>query len=518
MKRNQPPREKKLIAEIKNLRQRLEESEQTVEAIHRGEVDALVISGPQGDQIYTLTGAEHTYRVLLEGINEGAVTMTCDGSITYCNNRFTDITKAPPTQVINSSIYEFFSLTDRTVLKEILQKGGGGSEFYVQAKDGMVVPVYLSCTSVEMNGTPSRCLVITDLTVQRKNEERKLVEPFYRRIFDHIHEGALIFGFTERTSLKNGTIFYANYSFARLVKRPLPSVIGSSIFKIIRKEDIEDVTAMLRDTRLHGGQGREIQLTTGDGGLVSVLFSASQTLSKAVAYAIVTDLTEIKRREQESKRLANELLRAQEKERKRIANELHDGLAANLSAVKMALENKLGAMVANRPSEVRIEDLTALLQRNIEEVRRIMANLHPSMLDDLGIVATLQWFCREYQKMYPHINVELQLSASEEEISAPLKTTIYRISQESLNNIAKHSHANSVTLSLKNGGKSIELEIKDNGQGFDLSAISKRKDHTTGFGLGSMRERAEILGGSFSIESSVGAGTSIRASWPITSE
>ncbi len=515
MKRNQPPREKKLIAEIKNLRQRLEESEQTVEAIHRGEVDALVISGPQGDQIYTLTGAEHTYRVLLEGINEGAVTMTCDGSITYCNNRFTDITKAPPTQVINSSIYEFFSLTDRTVLKEILQKGGGGSEFYVQAKDGMVVPVYLSCTSVEMNGTPSRCLVITDLTVQRKNEERKLVEPFYRRIFDHIHEGALIFSFTERTLLKSGTIFYANNSFARLVKKPLPNVIGSSIFEIIREEDIEGAKAMLRDIRLHGAQGQEIHLTTTDEGLVSVLFSATQRLSKAVAYAIVTDLTEIKRKEQELRRLASELLFAQEKERKRIANELHDGLAADLAATKMGLESKLNSIMNNTASEIRIEDLITRLQANIVEVRRIMSSLHPSLLDDLGITATIQWYCREYQKTYPHINVELQLSAPEDQMSPPLKTATYRICQESLNNVAKHSKANLVIISLKKSGNRIELAIKDNGKGFELRKELQRKDQMEGFGLGSMRERAEILGGSFLIESSAGVGTTIHASWPI---
>jgi len=238
-------------------------------------------------------------------------------------------------------------------------------------------------------------------------------------------------------------------------------------------------------------------------------------LKKAVTYAIVTDLTEIKKRELEYRRLANELLIAQEKERKRIAGELHDGLSADLSAVKIALQNKLDSMMNNTPSRVRIEDLITTLQMNIEEVRRIMTNLHPSTLDDLGIIATMNWYCREYQKTYPHIHVELQISVVESEISSPLKTTIYRICQESLNNIAKHSKANLVILSLQKADKKVELTIKDNGQGFDLNKMPKGKDHIKGFGLDSMKERAEILGGSFSIVSSAGSGTMIHASWPI---
>jgi len=135
------------------------------------------------------------------------------------------------------------------------------------------------------------------------------------------------------------------------------------------------------------------------------------------------------------------------------------------------------------------------------------------MLDDLGIISTINWYCREYQKTYPHIHVELQISVVEGEISSPLKTTIYRICQESLNNIAKHSKANLVILSLQKADKKVELTLKDNGQGFDLNKKPKGKDHIKGFGLDSMKERTEILGGSFSIDSSKGAGTVIQATW-----
>ncbi len=123
--RRPQPNQKKLIAENEDLRRRLREAEETLEAIRRGEVDALVVSGPQGEQIYTLKGAERHYRILLERMNEGAVTITRDGTVTYCNDRFTDMVKSTLSEIINSSIYDFFSPADKAVLKQTFRKKGG---------------------------------------------------------------------------------------------------------------------------------------------------------------------------------------------------------------------------------------------------------------------------------------------------------------------------------------------------------------------------------------------------------
>jgi len=134
-------------------------------------------------------------------------------------------------------------------------------------------------------------------------------------------------------------------------------------------------------------------------------------------------------------------------------------------------------------------------------------DLRPSTLDDLGILATIEWFCREYQKIYHHIRIEKKVSVMEDEVSIPLKTAIYRVMQEALNNIAQHSKTDLVHLSLKKEGNKIELAIKDNGIGFDIENVKK------GIGLDSMRERAELSGGAFTIESTIGRGTTIRACW-----
>ena len=138
------------------------------------------------------------------------------------------------------------------------------------------------------------------------------------------------------------------------------------------------------------------------------------------------------------------------------------------------------------------------------------------MLDDLGILPTITWFCRKFRKTYPATRIETQVEIEEEAIHPLLKTTIYRLMQEALNNAAKHSKADLVNLTLRKTGDSIELIIRDNGQGFDVGKALSVESTMRGFGLTSMRERAEIPNGSFAIESAKGKGTTIKASWKAT--
>jgi signal transduction histidine kinase len=207
--------------------------------------------------------------------------------------------------------------------------------------------------------------------------------------------------------------------------------------------------------------------------------------------------------------LAAQCLTAQETERKRIAGELHDSIAASLTAVKFRIERTIGQMEQDAVTARPLKDLVPIVGQAIGEVRRIMADLRPSVLDDFGIVATLNWVCREWEKTYSHITVEKQVEISEGEIPDFLKAVIYRISQEALNNIAKHSEACQVGFSLRKERRRIELTIRDNGHGVDLDHVRR------GLGLSTMRERAEYSGGAFDIESTVGKGTTIRVSWPI---
>jgi PAS domain S-box-containing protein len=206
---------------------------------------------------------------------------------------------------------------------------------------------------------------------------------------------------------------------------------------------------------------------------------------------------------------AAQCLTAQEAERKRVADELHDSIAASLGAVQFRIEKAAGEMNQGLCPPESLEDLAATITEINREVRRIMADLRPSILDDLGIIAAMNWFCREFEKTYSHISVEKHITITEQEVPESLKTPIFRIVQEAMNNIAKHTRANAVRLDLQRGDGRIELAIRDNGQGFDLDTARR------GLGLSTMRERTQLSGGVFDLESAPGKGTRIRVSWPL---
>ena len=222
----------------------------------------------------------------------------------------------------------------------------------------------------------------------------------------------------------------------------------------------------------------------------------------------------LRQSEAQLRTLSTRLLTAQEEERKRISRELHDSIGSSLSAVKLGLENTQTQIEEGTVTTEGIEALIATTQRSIDEVRRIMTDLRPSMLDDLGLITTIGWFCRQCETIYSKIRIEKQIGAVEADIPEPLKIVIFRIIQEALNNAAKYSRAERVKLSFMKTDHSIELTIEDNGVGFDLKSVLSGENDGRGLGMTSMRERTELSGGVFSIESAPGAGTFIRAVWP----
>jgi signal transduction histidine kinase len=222
---------------------------------------------------------------------------------------------------------------------------------------------------------------------------------------------------------------------------------------------------------------------------------------------------ELGRTREQLRDVSFKLLQAEETERKRIAQEIHDGVGQHWVIVKHRVETILKQL--GKEITTPLEDILPIIQVGIEETRRIQMNLRPTLLDDVGILATISWFCREFQKANPVIHIEMQINIQENGVANPVKTVIYRIMQETLNNISKHSKANLVNLTLQKEGDKIEFIIQDHGQGFDLNALYSPKSSEKGLGLAGMKERTFLSGGSFSIESTQGIGTTIRASWPV---
>ncbi|MFP5213860.1 MAG: response regulator [Acidobacteriota bacterium] len=239
-------------------------------------------------------------------------------------------------------------------------------------------------------------------------------------------------------------------------------------------------------------------------------------LERSIRYAIERKKAEesLKESERQLKFLSSQLLTVQESERKRIAAELHDNLGQILTAVKFGVENTLSHMEPATPGAKTLEGLVPTIQYAIEEVRRIYTHLRPSLLDDLGILATIGWFCREFQKVYSTIRIEKRLEVQEEDIPESLKVVIYRVMQEAMNNLAKYSGADTVNLSLVKTNQHLELTIRDNGCGFDPKETLSSGNRERGLGLASMMERAKLSGGDLTIESAREKGTVIHAFWP----
>jgi PAS domain S-box-containing protein len=175
------------ISNLEQLRGRLEEAEETIEAIRSGKVDALVVSGPQGEQIYTLHGADHSYRVLLEDMNEGAATLLPDGSVLYCNKAFAEMLKMPIEKVIGFSANDLVAQSDRQAFAELLRRGEQGrakAEITFRPTDGTFVPVYCSVSSVQIDEIRGLCLTATDLTEQKHHEEMIAFDKLARSILE----------------------------------------------------------------------------------------------------------------------------------------------------------------------------------------------------------------------------------------------------------------------------------------------------------------------------------------------
>ncbi len=379
--------------ELARISARLAEAEETIRAIRGGEVDAVVGSGQQGLQVFSLEGVEHAYRVLIESMNEGALTLTTDKMILYANQCFARMVKCPLEKVLGGSFRRFLSAEDRAILRPLLKqaaKAGSKIQMVLKAGDGSKLPVMISI-------------------------------------------------------------------------RPLA------------RNDSNVVTIGM----------------------------------------VVTDMTEARRTEELLRALTHRVVQAQEAERGRVALELHDNITQLLCGVlvrSQTLADKLS--VRDGPAKVEALKLREMLGQTAEEVQRISRGLRPSVLDIMGLAAVLDATGKEFTA---RTRLPLKLTCVELTARLPADTelTLYRILQEALKNVEKHSLARRVTVRLKRQGDSIQLVIKDDGIGFDAANHLLGKKGKRGLGLLGMRERATYVGGVLKVKSVRYGGTEIEVRIPL---
>ncbi|HEY0756301.1 MAG TPA: sensor histidine kinase [Ktedonobacteraceae bacterium] len=215
------------------------------------------------------------------------------------------------------------------------------------------------------------------------------------------------------------------------------------------------------------------------------------------------------------------ILQAQEEERRRVALELHDESSQDLTALLVhteILQQSLQALPATSLTpEAReqlragLQQLTRLTQGTLESIRTLALQLRPAVLDDLGLLAALRWLAEDCRERL-HISIELYLEPPDTIYPPLYETTLFRVAQESLTNITRHAQASAVAVELTQDTTHITLRIHDDGQGYELS------QSRAGLGIGGMRERLSLLGGSLSIDSQPGQGTTVSAQLPLPAD
>jgi len=390
---------KKRLSPLQGLRARLSQAEATLEAIHTGKVDAVVVSGPGGERTLAIEGATHPYFVLLDAMSDGAALLEPDGTIVFSNGRLGEIAQAPLEGLRGSRLQQFVAPDERPGFEGFLREGAeraGAREFaMVHGGDAPPTPVRIALSTVPLGAYPG----------------------------------------------------------------------------VDRAETPDGATVLM---------------------------------------AIITDLTERKQAESTRLELMKRLVSAEDQERQRIARELHDETGQSLTALLVGLraieEQSLTPDVLSAAQRLR-----RIAARTVEDVGRLARGLHPSVLDDVGLVAAVQRHASDYAKSFGTA-VDLRLEGVASLRLPPLvQTTAFRIIQEALTNVARHARARMVRVEMTHEGTKLDLVVRDDGVGFDTGATLGK---ASGLGLHGMQERVALLGGSIAVESGPDHGTTVHARIP----
>jgi len=223
---------------------------------------------------------------------------------------------------------------------------------------------------------------------------------------------------------------------------------------------------------------------------------------------------ELRQKEVLRRQLLEREITLREQERKRIARDLHDQTGQRLTSMIMML-SLLEEAVPAPEVQARVRDLRDTAAQVLKEVRDLALHLRPSLLDDLGLLAALRHYLKHYQNRYRLIVDFQTLGLDGKRLPPDVETSLFRITQQALTNVARHAQAHSVTVLLEHRGTSVQLIVEDNGKGFDLAQVMDSRPHEGNLGLYCMRERASLIGGTLTIESTPGRGTAVFVRIPV---
>jgi PAS domain S-box-containing protein len=458
------------------------------------------------------------FRLSPDGI---MVTTAAEGRVIEANDAMLRILGRERDDVIGRTVTELgiwrdvFEHKAMVALPAMTPGGLRQYEHQVRTPQGEKRDLLARTTRIDLQGEAVLLSMVRDITQRRRSQ--RLLEESEKRL------AKMIEGSPEAitiASVEDGTFMLVNPAAERLSGYTREEMLGKSAIGLGFWPDPEERKRLIEDVQRHEAvHAREIRLRRKDGQVRDALTSAALIDFEGGKFVMfqVIDITERKNAERDL-REHQELLRelsahhetVREEERAHIAREIHDEMGQALTALKMemsviGLESAKSAPKAAKE----IQGLKGRVDDIIQLVRDVATALRPSALD-LGILSGIEWLVDEFQKR-SGIRCEVKVEDGEVRLKEDRSIVLFRILQESLTNISRHANARNVEIRLRSNATHIRLDIKDDGQGFDVAAARKKKT----FGLLGIRERVIMLHGSLKITSAPGEGTLVSVSIPL---
>lgn len=454
-----------------------------------------------------------------------SVNRLSDGQNLAINKSFTVLTG-----YATAKVGSWISYKDWHRLVAEVQKSGQANRLAValHMKSGVVRRAQVVARQIEFENTPSLLIITSDITEQEKLSEALLESEIQLQIiFDNAATGI---AFTDNRLI----ILRANRTLAAMVGCRVEDLIGQPVSMFTVPEDYANEEALLRE--MFEGQRDQYRLEkrslAKDGRIfwTDVAVSAVRAADGKLRYLLgmIMNVDDQKRVEEDREKLLQEVRQAhsqlqvlsaqmfqvQENERRNIAYDMHDEIGQAILAVKANLEiiqlmNESAAIAENIAASVKIAD------NALEQIRSMALDLRPAMLDDFGLAATLEWYL-ERQARTARFKISFQSDLPDRRFPPVIETAGFRVAQTAIMNIVRHSQAQHihVTLGLIED-RELELVIRDDGIGFDVTAALEQAQHGQSLGLLGLQERVRLVGGKSTIKSTLGLGTEIRVRFPI---
>jgi PAS domain S-box-containing protein len=481
-----------------------------------------------------LTRSEKYYASIIENALDMVIILDGEGTLKYVSPSGERVIGYTHADFVGRNILEFVHPDDVDHVLELFKEGTNNyytavrAEFRFRHKNGEWI--ILESTGKRLLESPmAKGLIILnagDITYRRNLEE---IRRKYEFIVNASKELMLLVNVDYRLEAVNEACRLA-------LSRNREDIIGKRIEEVLDNKDLHSILRANISRCLSGAEPR-------DEGWFDLAGQGTKYLEidsypyrnpyhntrSAVTHAIVIvrDATERKSNEdkvREHQRQRSEDLRryaqltqsAQEDERRRISRELHDDICQRLTAINFQMDVVEGSVESQKKISMRrLHSVKKEINSLISEVRRISSNLRPSALDHFGLITALRLLCSEFEKRY---NIEVLFETNIEphkRLDPEMEIALYRIAQEAFTNLGKHSNAGVACLRMIENDCVLTLTVADDGEGFELSSYPDVRGSGQHFGLINMRERTELLAGTFEIQSSPGNGTSITATVPL---